>query len=159
MLGHREQPTFQKKVVPHAEQFLSQHLQTGLLLNSWLHSCYSNHSVGRICWHLDGLHFSDIWRGDWRQSLMRALSDIQWLPFRLDHTGGVLSVAFCQSESGAGLSREQAKRRGRAQTPRGWGEGWRHSWNVVGHAAFCSPPSACCGFGSAAKGALPALCP
>lgn len=128
---------FQKKGVHHAEQFLSQHLLTGLRVNASLYSCYSNRSTRRICWHLDGLYFSDIWRGEWRQSLTRGLSDIKWLPFQLDHIWGCFERGLLSAwEWWAALWRGGGEEGERERTLEGRGEGWRNSWNVVGHAGL-----------------------
>lgn len=72
----------------------------GLLVNSSLHGCYSNLSIGTISWHLNGLYFPDIQRGGQWHRLMRRLGDIKWLSFQLYHIGptfghfehGLLSV-------------------------------------------------------------------
>lgn len=68
-------------------------------------SCYSNRSIRRICWHLDGLYFPDIQRGGRGQSLMRGLRDNKSLSFQLYHIGPTLGVFWAWPfvhESGKG---------------------------------------------------------
>lgn len=65
-------------------------------------------------------------------------------PFSLTIFGGVLSVAFCQPESGELLSGEEEARRGRGSGPWRAGEkagGTAETWWAT--QAFCSPPSVC----------------
>lgn len=136
MLGHREQSSFKRRWYTMQSSFQANTfwLVCCLIL---LCSCYSNRSIGRLCWHLDGLYFSDIWRGEWRTKSFRGLGAIQWLPIWLCCIGppfGVSehSLAFCQLESGGGYL-ERSREGEKEPTGDGWGEGWRNSWNVAGH--------------------------